>query len=106
MTKTLTTLLAGVLLMIGLPAVASLPRVTINNVEHYLADYDSSKDEWFESANGYCVQSGFRYAESSMSTSMNVKPIAELDAQGRVVRTFPDYQNGRIWVVQSVNCAK
>jgi hypothetical protein len=98
------TLLISALMLMGLPSAWALPTVKVNNVDHYLADYDEATNRWFESANGYCVTKGFRYANSSIGTPMDVKPIAELDGNGRVIRTFPDYQNGKIWVVQSVSC--
>lgn len=98
--------LSALVLVTASMASAALPTIKVNNVDHYLADYDESTDTFFETTNGYCVLNGFNYAEMTTGTQADVKPLVELDANGNVLRTFPDNQNGKIWVAMEVTCGK
>lgn len=80
------------------------PTIDVNGTKHYLADSNDASNEFYETADGYCVKQGFEYSAGTFGTIDNVKPLVRLDAQGNVVETFADNQNDNIWVVAGVNC--
>ena len=82
-----------------------VPTIVVAGVAHKLVVKDLKSGQRYDSAHGYCVLKGYKYAMMTASTAQNQGPFAILDRAGKVIQTFGATGNdGRFQAAYSIQC--